>query len=122
MKNAFFIFFIILILLGISSCKNSVDHIESESLAGSMIQKDETESEGEAIYITDIKDRDTMDTQVDVFFTGIDMYYYFPTVHETTVFYSDGSTQSLKEAMLEFRVTLDDLDKFDIKYYSALIE
>lgn len=71
------------------------------------------------IYITDIVDRDTMDTAVDVFFTGIDYYYYFPTIHETTVYYSDGTQQPLKEAMSELRVTIEDLDRFGIGYSKA---
>lgn len=71
------------------------------------------------IYVVDITDRDTMDTAVDVFFTGIDYYYYFPTIHETTVYYSDGTSQPLKEAMADFRVTIEDLDRFGIQYSRA---
>lgn len=74
------------------------------------------------VYITEITDRDTMDTAVDVFFTGVDYYYYFPSIHETTVHYSDGTSLSLKEAMAEFRVTVEDLDRFGIKYFKSSVK
>lgn len=49
--------------------------------------------------------------------------YYFASIksHYVIVHYSDGTTQPIKEALAEGRVTLADLDRFGIGYYKEEI-
>ncbi len=54
------------------------------------------------------------------FFSDDEYTYYFPSIksHYITVHYSDGTSENIKDAFGVGRVTIADLDKFDIGYYA----
>ncbi len=63
-----------------------------------------------------------LDTAVDTFYEDDYYEYYFPTMpqHEYVIVkYSDGTEQNVKEALEEGRITVFDLDKFDIECFKA---
>ena len=45
--------------------------------------------------------------------------YYFPTIRNyvTIVYYKDGTEQTVKDALAEGKITITDLDRFNIRYY-----
>ncbi len=58
---------------------------------------------------------------IDLFYSDDEYDYFFPslTKYSMKVYYSDGSVQSVKEAIDAGNITLADLDKFDIFYLKA---
>ncbi|MBQ3599104.1 MAG: hypothetical protein II987_07535 [Clostridia bacterium] len=60
-----------------------------------------------------------LDTAVDTFYEDDYYEYYFPTMpqHEYVIVkYSDGTSQNVKDALADGRITVFDLNKFDIEY------
>lgn len=63
------------------------------------------------------------DTALELFWSDGEYEYFFPTIRSqyVVVFYSDGTRQTVKEALAEERIIIDDLDTFGIDYYKEEI-
>ena len=59
------------------------------------------------------------DTVLELFWSDGEYRYYFPTARSqyVTVFYSDGTRQTVAEALWQGRITVADLDAFGIDYH-----
>ena len=80
-------------------------------------------SEEEPFVIVDTRKETSGETDglldIDIIFEDEDYAYYFGSSLETSsiiVEYSDGTTQSVKEALADGNITITDLDRFGIRY------
>ena len=76
------------------------------------------------LFITDIFDRTVYEglataDALEVFYTDGEYDYYFTSIKSQyiDVYYSDGTIENIKDAIVAGRVALVDLDAFDIEYY-----
>lgn len=71
---------------------------------------------------TEIESLATADA-LEGFWSDEEYHYYFPSIksHYIIVHYSDGTEEPVRDAMEAGRVTLADLDRFDIGYYKEEI-
>lgn len=56
---------------------------------------------------------------IERFYSNDKYDYYFPTIRNyvTIVYYKDGTEQTVKDALAEGKITIADLDRFNIRYY-----
>ena len=80
------------------------------------------------ITVTDIIDRTktgfiATNDALEGFFSDGEYDYYFPSIKSRyiDVYYSDGTSENIKDAIAAGRVTIADLDTFDIGYYKEPI-
>ncbi len=102
-----------------------ISNESSETVSeGSVYTGDESDiSAEEEVTVTEIiVTGQAIDEAIDVFYEDEYYKYLFGTMpqHEYVIVkYSDGSTQNVKEALEEGRITVFDLDKYDIEYLKA---
>ena len=78
----------------------------------------------DVVTVTDIIDRAAeenlpTDTMLEPFWSDGEYRYFFPTARSqyVTVFYSDGTQQTVVEALWQKKITIADLDAFGIDYH-----
>lgn len=75
-----------------------------------------------AVTVTDIEYHEGVLCALERFWSDAYYDYYFPyTETVAIVHYSDGTQQSLQEALEENRVTVEDMDRFGVFYYRYFV-
>lgn len=125
MKKAFCILTAILLSAAVFvSCEAGKESKQAsnesfESVSEAVRDESDISAEAEITVTEIIVTGQAIDEAIDVFYEDEYYEYLFGTLpqHEYVIVkYSDGSTQNVKEALNDGRITLSDLDKFDIEY------
>ena len=101
---------------------DTVSDAVSDTVSDTVSQSDPViDWEDPEFIIFDYRDTaDIFDDALDEFFRDETYVYYFSAtpMHEyVMVEYADGTTQSVKDALADGRITIADLDRFNIGYY-----
>ncbi len=138
MKKGLYILLCLLLMLSIlAGCeeaeesKQDISNAENSKNVSEISEEVSTEasdeisevSEEELFVIVDTRKETSGETDglldIDIIFEDEDYAYYFGSSLETSsiiVEYSDGTTQSVKEALADGNITITDLDRFGIRY------
>ncbi len=118
-------------LFGCDQAENSkADMSENgfEANSESPLEQSEEVSEGVSVEVSELSftivdKRDTavgFDDALELFYSDEEYDYLFPSLPESEyiiVEYSDGTTQNIKEALSDGKVTIEDFDKLNIFYF-----
>ena len=101
---------------------DTVSDTVSDAVSDTVSQSDPViDWEDPEFIIFDYRDTaDVFDDALDEFFRDETYVYYFSAtpMHEyVMVEYADGTTQNVKDALADGRITIADLDRFNIGYY-----
>ena len=97
--------------------------ISFEAPEGTSVTSDPTVTVTDIIDRTKTEDLVTADA-LEGFYADDEYVYYFSSIKSQyiDVYYSDGTSENIKDAVARGRVTIADLDKFEIGYYKMPID
>jgi len=129
MKKVLYILLCILLTLCmLVSCEDSEESIasvskdmpteDSSNIAGEIFQENSNITENAKQVVDIVLDGDGFDAALDNFYEDDEYIYQFGCLMSDaiTVYYSDGTTQNVKEALADGNIVITDLNKFGITY------
>ncbi len=129
MKKVLYILLCILLTLCmLVSCEDSEESIasvskdmpteDSSNIAGEISQENSNITENAKQVVDIVLDGDGFDAALDNFYEDDEYIYQFGCLMSDaiTVYYSDGTTQNVKEALADGNIVITDLNKFGITY------
>ena len=129
MKKVLYILLCILLTLCmLVSCEDSEESIasvskdmpteDSSNIAGEIFQENSNITENAKQVVDIVLDGDGFDAALDNFYEDDEYIYQFGCLMSDaiTVYYSDGTTQNVKEALADGNIVITDLNKYNITY------
>ncbi len=129
MKRTLYILLCVLLTLCmLVSCEDSEESIasvskdmpteDSSNIAGEIFQENSNITENAKQVVDIVPDGDGFDAALDNFYEDDEYIYQFGCLMSDaiTVYYSDGTTQNVKEALADGNIVITDLNKFGITY------
>jgi len=129
MKRTLYILLCVLLTLCLlAGCEDSEESIasvskdmpteDSSNIAGEIFQENSNITENAKQVVDIVLDGDGFDAALDNFYEDDEYIYQFGCLMSDaiTVYYSDGTTQNVKEALADGNIVITDLNKFGITY------
>lgn len=129
MKRTLYILLCVLLTLCmLAGCEDSEESIasvskdmpteDSSNIAGEIFQENSNITENAKQVVDIVLDGDGFDDALENFYEDDEYIYQFGCLMSDaiTVYYSDGTTQNVKEALADGNIVITDLNKFGITY------
>ena len=127
-KASYILLCVLLTLCMLVGCEDSEESItsvskdmpteDSSNIAGEISQENSNIIENTKQVTDIVLDGEGFDTALENFYEDDEYIYQFGAImsYAITVYYSDGTTQNVKEALADGNIVITDLNKFGITY------